>query len=228
MKTRKGFTLIELLVVIAILGLLAALLFPVFVKVRERVRQTACASNLHQVGLALKMYQGDWGDLPPRSLTWTTEPHPQGLIPPVWSLVRPYVQDERVFHCPDETSQNEKLTGYLYCNAPFRVLPGVTFAPPLKAEPGTVVALCYKHRANMSGDSFALDKDGGFVGDKAEPFIVVREDGSTARFPWQRVERWLYQNDGTWIAPGGSRSASGSTYEFWRFPGEPWPPTFER
>ena len=44
--TRKpGFTLIELLVVIAIIAILAAILFPVFAKVREKARQTSCASN---------------------------------------------------------------------------------------------------------------------------------------------------------------------------------------
>ncbi len=47
--TRQGFTLIELLVVITILGILAALLFPVFLKARERGRMTTCASNLTPV-----------------------------------------------------------------------------------------------------------------------------------------------------------------------------------
>jgi prepilin-type N-terminal cleavage/methylation domain-containing protein len=42
---RKGFTLIELLVVIAIIAILAAILFPVFAKAREKARQSSCASN---------------------------------------------------------------------------------------------------------------------------------------------------------------------------------------
>ena len=53
---RHGFTLIELLVVIAILGLLAAVLFPVFAHVRENGRRAVCASNLHQLGLAIMAY----------------------------------------------------------------------------------------------------------------------------------------------------------------------------
>ena len=56
---RKGFTLIELLVVIAIIAILAAILFPVFGRVREQVRQTQCMTQMHQVDIALKLYYED-------------------------------------------------------------------------------------------------------------------------------------------------------------------------
>ncbi len=54
-----GFTLIELLIVMAIIALLAALLFPVFAHARGKGYQTACASNLKQIGLAAAEYSQD-------------------------------------------------------------------------------------------------------------------------------------------------------------------------
>ncbi|HEY3283047.1 MAG TPA: prepilin-type N-terminal cleavage/methylation domain-containing protein [Armatimonadota bacterium] len=62
---REGFTLIELLVVIAIVAILAALLFPVLAKARERGRATACLSNLKQIGLGVSAYMGAWDDVYP-------------------------------------------------------------------------------------------------------------------------------------------------------------------
>ncbi len=56
---RKGFTLIELLVVIAIIAILAAILFPVFAKARDKARQTTCMNNQRQVALAIQMYAQD-------------------------------------------------------------------------------------------------------------------------------------------------------------------------
>lgn len=56
----KGFTLIELLVVIAVIAILAAILFPVFAKSREKARRTSCLSNLKQIGNAYAMYRADY------------------------------------------------------------------------------------------------------------------------------------------------------------------------
>ncbi|HEY3282255.1 MAG TPA: DUF1559 domain-containing protein [Armatimonadota bacterium] len=58
-----GFTLIELLVVIAIIAVLAALLFPVFLRAREAARTSYCANNLKQIGAGVRLYQEEWDGL---------------------------------------------------------------------------------------------------------------------------------------------------------------------
>jgi prepilin-type N-terminal cleavage/methylation domain-containing protein len=74
MLQRRGFTLIELLVVIAVIAVLAAILFPVFGKAREKARQTQCSNNLRQQITAALLFAQDhdetlpdittvWGDL---------------------------------------------------------------------------------------------------------------------------------------------------------------------
>jgi prepilin-type N-terminal cleavage/methylation domain-containing protein/prepilin-type processing-associated H-X9-DG protein len=59
---KKGFTLIELLVVIAIIAILAAILFPVFAKAREKARQTTCTNNLKQLAVATSLYAQDYDE----------------------------------------------------------------------------------------------------------------------------------------------------------------------
>ena len=66
-EERTGFTLIELLVVVAIIGVLAALLLPALASCKERSRICGCASNMRQIGLAMRMYADDHQDEFPRS-----------------------------------------------------------------------------------------------------------------------------------------------------------------
>jgi len=64
---KRGFTLIELLVVIAIIAILAAILFPVFAKAREKARQSSCTNNMKQLGIAFTTYSNDWDERYPSS-----------------------------------------------------------------------------------------------------------------------------------------------------------------
>jgi len=96
---KHGFTLIELLVVIAIIAILAAILFPVFAKVREKARQTSCSSNMRQMGLALMQYVQD-----------NDETYPVGVANDGGSglgwagQIYPFVKSNAVYTCPDDNS----------------------------------------------------------------------------------------------------------------------------
>ncbi len=113
MFKKRGFTLIELLVVIAIIAILAAILFPVFSRARERARQTSCSSNFRQIGLALEMYATDYNETYP--MIFTKAGSPDGSDDPSrWDLVIfPYVNNKGLFHCPsaDPPSNPERPAG---------------------------------------------------------------------------------------------------------------------
>lgn len=96
----KGFTLIELLVVIAIIAILAAILFPVFARVREKARQTSCASNEKQIGLAIIQYVQDNNETYPVNATAYSNVY---YASNGWAdAVYPYVKSAEAFKCPDD------------------------------------------------------------------------------------------------------------------------------
>lgn len=102
---RKGFTLIELLVVIAIIAILAAILFPVFARAREKARQTSCLSNVKQIMLGVLMYVQDYDESLPIGTSYWYAPGGGGASSHVDSamwprLINPYVKNEQIFVCP--------------------------------------------------------------------------------------------------------------------------------
>ena len=105
---RRGFTLIELLVVIAIIAILAAILFPVFAKAREKARQSSCLSNLKQIMLASLQYAQDYDETVARF-------KPINIAPFVlwYDTYDPYIKNTQVFVCPSRTP----LVGGCGCTA---------------------------------------------------------------------------------------------------------------
>jgi prepilin-type N-terminal cleavage/methylation domain-containing protein/prepilin-type processing-associated H-X9-DG protein len=106
---RKGFTLIELLVVIAIIAILAAILFPVFAKAREKARQASCLSNIKQMGLAMLSYVQDYDE----KFCFSVDLLGAGTADDQCfdNLLVPYCKNQQMFVCP---SRNTNQVGYGY------------------------------------------------------------------------------------------------------------------
>ena len=101
MQKRKGFTLIELLVVIAIIAILAAILFPVFQKVRENARRAACQSNFKQINLGMMMYIQDYDETWP-ARTITDNIYGGGPYQSWAFALQPFIKSTGVWQCPDD------------------------------------------------------------------------------------------------------------------------------
>ena len=122
-----AFTLIELLIVIAIIAILAALLFPVFARAREKARTISCLSNMKQIGTAVSVYLQDWDETFPMN-RMPDETHPlKGCVSdnpfPTGNLensrlnwrrvVQPYLKSVSVLRCPSNGWADRSLGGNL-------------------------------------------------------------------------------------------------------------------
>ncbi len=150
LRRRRGFTLIELLVVIAIIGILAAMVFPVFARARESARKAVCLSNVKNIALAIQMYLADNNDtlipnehrsevidyfmtIPgggeeeyPGWCTYNANPY---LRYPV--VLDEYVKNRDVWNCP-----SAKLTGGARC-----IIPGPDWFSHIQSYTGSFGAV---------------------------------------------------------------------------------------
>ncbi|BDI29736.1 hypothetical protein CCAX7_17870 [Capsulimonas corticalis] len=128
MRRIGGFTLIELLVVIAVISIIAALLFPVFAKVREKARQTTCASNQRQIALATLQYLQDNDDILPGAsdgaagvnvtggwmfyTSFAITPGAVSQMDPTRGSLYPYIHSADVFLCPSDSIRKSPGNSY--------------------------------------------------------------------------------------------------------------------
>ncbi|MDR3707990.1 MAG: DUF1559 domain-containing protein [Capsulimonadaceae bacterium] len=164
-RGRNGFTLIELLVVIAIIAILAAILFPVFARAREKGRQSVCTSNLRQLGVATLSYAQDYDEIFPSDIASSTgSTVPDGN----WAAqLYIYVKSKGIYTCPDDnnTASGTNIAYSYGYNSNLAAMNSSKFA-----SPATVVD--YYETTGYNGDPTQLTADVG-AADGVDPFPVT-------------------------------------------------------
>ena len=187
MSSRRAFTLIELLVVIAIIAILAALLLPALSSAKQKAWTTSCNSNLHQVGLGMRMFADDNNEFYPESgsaIYWGATDPTTGKAS--WTeQVFSYVGNTNVFNCPGNAQLPAALQGpfnyFNGCNAAFiatggfAAVKGTTILFPSAFVLGGDTAGTRSNGAGLQFDPLDADKDDytqNCVGGAANPALT--------------------------------------------------------
>ncbi len=213
-----AFTLIELLVVIAIIALLAAILFPVFARAREKARETTCVSNLRQIGMAVRMYVSDADETFPIFHAYNFSPAPgtpghRG----VESELEPYTKSAAVFHCPDDSGgpgsrsdlpASESYAGaygssYRFMAACFTVVFGADGSYQNNAPIDTTA---YKEKTVADAD-YVYPSETRIMRDEMFPFFDPTHDPDGAKYGYTPgyYEQWHPNGGGMVFADGHAK-----------------------
>ena len=195
---QQGFTLIELLVVIAIIAILAAMLFPVLGQAKQRAWNAQCISNLHQIGMGMKMFADDNTDLYPESgndIHWgqVDSSPPDGSGKASWmEQIYQYTMNTNIYNCPGNVQLPPDMRG------PFNYFNGCRAA-----------YLQFTNEAPLQNNSVRFPSSYVLSGDTCGiPNLTSDEDGGN--FDPQDADK----DDYTQNCVGGP--TNGSPYELWQ------------
>jgi len=177
----RAFTLIELLVVIAIIAILAAILFPVFAKAREKARQNSCLSNQKQMSLAVMQYTQDYDEVLPFAYTATPYVH-------LWNLVYPYTKNNQIYKCPSDPDPWAGLPNGVVLS----YIANYTFHPPgdnLAAAPARSLAWVISSASKVSQAENADGSTSNLTPDCQYAYGTTGSAVSAGYNPWARVSR---------------------------------------
>jgi len=201
MTGRRAFTLIELLVVIAIIAILAAILFPVFARAREKARQASCSSNVKQLQLAVLMYAQDYDE---RVICrWGSGP---------WQvLCQPYIKNAQMLICPSVDADPGYGMNY---RAPQSSTTALDNAPHLWYWG------CKLGAFSVPADTFAL-ADNGYITNPTAQASQWTESGGGNYEGYVRFPQGPHDQNGTypwwaqdpWRPP--PRHNAGANFSYW-------------
>ena len=191
MPSKKGFTLIELLVVIAIIAVLAAILFPVFARAREKARQSTCMSNQRQLAAAVMMYAQDHGGqmLPNLNAPWSLS-------------LAPYHEDN-IYDCPSYSGKGSSGAPEYGYNAVLFDIPLASIDNPSD----TMLTADYKKAADPTYSYTVLTMDATLDPRHASSFMATKVDGSVMAVAYKSPEAMAIALSRAGISLSANRAA---------------------